>query len=277
MNNTTPPHELPETAVQSLQTGQCILLLGQQYLSEEGGENRFFETFREDTQDLRHETDPALPVDPYSWWLRDKRDLAARERCILPIDKATSPPDGVASYLRLPWRAVFSSAFDGTLRRLLELSGRRTVSNIWSPEFGALATGSDITLGRLFGSIERHEHVNEAPPLNHHHLRQRRTAATAILLRLRELLPPRGTLLIDGWDPRHDWLRPRDLAPALQSFLKSQVVIFGLGSEAEQHLHDDDDFDALLAKPSNTYTTTTISTLFSSTRLLSSAALSSAH
>lgn len=245
MKSTSLPHDLPDSVVDSIRTRQCILLLGQRYLRDEHGENRLFANFR-DTLAEREKTKPDTDTDPYSWWLLDNRNLPARERCILPVDKAISPPDSVASCLRLPWRAVFTSAFDGTLRRLLELPGARKVSSIWTPEFGALSTGSEITLGRLFGSIERHEHANEAPPQNYHGLRQRRTQATAILLRVRELLPPRGAILIDGWDPRSDWLRPRDLAPALQNFVKDQVAIFGVEAEAEELLFDDEDFADLL-------------------------------
>jgi len=231
----SPRAGLPDSAVESLRKRQCMLLLGQRYLADPDGDNRFFLDFE---AVMGH-------ADPYDWWLNDGRDLAARKECLSPIDRAVGAPDIISSCLRLPWRAVFTTAFDGTLRRLLELPGLRSVSSVLTPQFGALATGGEITLGRLFGSIERPD-PGEAPPQDLGDLRRRRTDATAILLRIRELLSPRGSLLIDGWDPAGDWLRPRDLAPALQDFVRGQVIAFGVDEESEDVLRKDVDFAVLL-------------------------------
>ena len=234
-DKTSPPADLREAVVASLRKRQCILLLGQRYLDDPDGDNRLFRAFEAVTG----------KPDPYVWWLNDDHDLAAREEALRPVDRAVGAPEIIASYLRLPWRAVFTSAIDGTLRRLLESPGRRSVASVMSPQFGALASGGDITVGRLFGSVERPD-PGEAPPRDLADLRRRRADATAMLLRVRELLSPRGSILIEGWDPDQDWLRPRDLAPALQDFVPGQVIAFGIGEEAEGRLRDDDDFAALL-------------------------------
>jgi hypothetical protein len=85
--------------------------------------------------------------------------------------------------------------------------------------------------------VDRNEFI-ELPPNDARDLRGRREIAKSMLAHLPELVTPSGSLLLTGWSPSGDWLRPRDLAGCLNHFAQQQVLLFGLSEAEIATLHD---------------------------------------
>jgi len=184
------------------------------------------------------------PVSSFgAWWFGD-RDLPQRRIERLNAGgRAVALDERFDSLRQIPWACAMTSCVDPTARRLLEVPGKRTVVEqfLSAERFDATV----LMLFRLFGSVSRPEQA-EQPPRDRQALRLRRQQAGEILNNLAAFATPNGRVWVEGWDPRHDWLRPRDLAPHLLQFGKAQVFIFGIDGEAAETLRSDEDLAPLI-------------------------------
>jgi len=209
------------------------LLLGQRFLSPSDVEN------------------PVLmaaaggePVSSFgAWWFGD-RDAPQRKIELLNAGgRAVALDQRFDSLRQIPWACAMTSCVDPTARRLLEVPGKRTVveQSLSVERYDTTV----LTLFRLFGSVSRPEQA-EQPPRDRQTLRLRRQQAGEILNNLAAFATPNGRVWVEGWDPRFDWLRPRDFAPHLLQFGKAQVLIFGIDGQAAEALRSDEDLAPLI-------------------------------
>ena len=152
--------------------------------------------------------------------------------------------DRVAAPRLVSWACAFTSAIDPVAKRLLQVPDGRPVLALFErqdhPDPAALP------LFRLFGSVDRPLDGSGLPPASKKVLPEHRARANEMLGTLPDLIGPSGALFVEGWAPRGDWLRPRDLGLALQGkgLASGQVFLFGVDSD-DRDLADED-FQPLL-------------------------------
>jgi len=212
-----------EPIVESLKQRPLILLLGQRFLFGRDAENPMFTSASGEAADGSF----------YPSWISSSEPLETRCKRLGERGLAVSIPARVGYIRDCRWRCVFTSNIDPTPRRLLHVANRRSVLEKFQRADNPEA--SVLPLFRLFGSTDRQE-LQELPPGDKDGLRQQRAAAQEMMRPLAELTTPMGRLFIEGWNPREDWLRPRDLAPVLTGLGPDQVSIFGVDEVARKIL-----------------------------------------
>ncbi|MBM4324172.1 MAG: hypothetical protein FJ115_11485, partial [Deltaproteobacteria bacterium] len=212
-----------------------VLLLGQHYLGASPDNNPLFAEFAVEY--------PGESL--YGWWLKSQDDIGQRAKSLCRLEEKVLVGEEIKRLLALPWMAVFTSAFDGLIRRHLEVVGRRQIRQLLTPGFNRTGTAPSLPLFRLFGSIERQAR-EELPPATNMELFRRIPTTTKMLAPLLEIVTPNGYLFVDGWNPDQDWLSPRDLFTSLVPFAKGQVLLFGVSLPDRDILEKDRDFARLL-------------------------------
>ena len=156
----------------------------------------------------------SLPSDYYQW-------LAERfERRV--------HPEFVEILFELPWSAVFTSAVDPTLVKLLSW-GRREAEPILTASENPRASRSTVRppLYYLFSRAGEQD-PRALPPSDLIELNSRRIQhAVPILNRILETATSLGTILIEGVSHGGDWLRFEDMLGTLASATSNQVLWFG--------------------------------------------------
>ena len=152
-------------------------------------------------------------------------------------------PPWLSSVLSTPWNAVYTSAVDTVLRAKLR-SEWRDVQPVLNEKYRPANPRNPVSLActYLYGAVGEADDL-DAAPLGQVDLLRRRPIASALLHRVIEDLTPLGTLLIIGYDPATDWLRPSDLAGMLAHLSPGQAHVF-------EHAHSiatDSDLGQLVA------------------------------
>lgn len=215
----------------ALKANSRILILGQHFLGQDSKSNPLFRAFGIKTN---------CAESLYNWWLSGTHDLSKKAKEVMDISNLVQVDEDVYHTTRQPWHAVFTSCIAPVTTRLFEVPFLRMVQPLFRPGFNK-ASNSVLPLFRLFGSVERTA-SDELPPCDKNALRQQRSNAASMLSSLFEIAGPNGHILVDGWQPKHDWLRARDMAGSLVKFLPGQVLIFGVSRDEIQ----DDDFEELI-------------------------------
>ena len=212
---------MPNNLYQRLCEGPCVLLLGQNYLSGDLGVNPILQAIR-----LRH------PNAPEAGGLSNFLSILASENpdSFLPWihRKSDEIPIGEGLHLisEFPWNHVYCSAIDNVWIRSFKKAWR-TVHGIYNEEFWPQEIRDTHHLNGtfLFGCVDKEDKA-QRPPLDEFALDVRYQIATSLLKRIADILTPRGTLIIEGWDPDGDWLTSKELYPALNSLTEDQVYLF---------------------------------------------------
>lgn len=215
----------------SLLQKPAVLMIGHRFLGRNTAENPLFSAYANLSQGKGL----------YPGWLEDPTPLSHRSDILLASSGKVVVNDYLLSMMQIKWRGVYTTCIDNVPRRLLEIPDVRVVLPITTPGTG-IQPGKQLPLFCLFGAAGR----PELPPSGPADMPIRRRTALRILDTLPETLTPSGVLLVEGWSPTSDWLRPRDFAGVLQGMLPGQVVLFGMGPEDQQVLQDDDDFNLLI-------------------------------
>ncbi len=153
------------------------------------------------------------------------------------------PPSWLISVLSTPWNAVYTSAVDTLLRTRLR-NDWRDVQPVLNEKYRPGNPRNPISLActYLYGAVGEAAGP-DAAPLSQVDLLRRRPTASALLQRVVEDLTPLGSLLIIGYDPATDWLRPSDLAAMLAHLSPGQAHAFGHSDS----LAADSDLGAIIA------------------------------
>ena len=227
---------------EALKSGPKLLFLGQSYLGV-FGVGPFFEAFL----DQRLADSPSTP--PYERWLSVRDAVESRGNIWQETsDKVTLSP-ALVDVATIPWSGVLTSAIDDVLRRALSVTPARSVRPVFPRTAGSrlIAGRNPVPFVLLFGSVNRQTR-EEQPPHDRAMLRERRSDVASLFLTLPEAIGPKGVFIVDGWRSRSDWIRPRDLAPALLTLGPGQVHIFSCDEAERAVLNDDEDLADLVTR-----------------------------
>jgi len=172
-----------------------------------------------------------LPQGFYEW-------LGERFLNRAPSRELLTTADGVFS-------AVYTSSIDPGLLNLFATEGRQPEAVlIGDPPPPVLRSRRRVPVYYLFGRAGAG--ISDfVPPSTNQSLSQRRLRhASAMLKTLNETATPLGLIVVDGYDPSHDWLRAEDLLAVLGSAPVAGVL--WCGHEPEFSSDDAETYQALI-------------------------------
>ena len=215
--------------------GPVVLLVGQRYLESHDGFDPFVTAIAKHLGSEQADYGILLSAEQ-----SDKRSL---QLWMAQLCEHVQAPPWLSSVLSTPWNAVYTSAVDTVLRAKLR-SEWRDVQPVLNEKYRPANPRNPVSLActYLYGAVGEADDL-DAAPLGQVDLLRRRPIASALLQRVIEDLTPLGTLLIIGYDPATDWLRPSDLAGMLAHLSPGQAHVF-------EHAHSiatDSDLGQLVA------------------------------
>ena len=215
--------------------GPVVLFVGQRYLESQDGFDPFVTGIANHLGTERVDYNILLGTEE-----SDKRSL---QLWMAQLCEHVQAPSWLSSVLSTPWNAVYTSAVDTVLRAKLR-NEWRDVQPVLNEKYRPANPRNPISLActYLFGAVGEADDL-DAAPLGQVDLLRRRPTATALLQRVVEDLTPLGTLLVIGYDPTADWLRPSDLAAMLAHLSLGQAHVF----EHARSMAADPDLGALVA------------------------------
>ena len=212
--------ETVATAALSRRLGQgpVVLLVGQRYLESHDGYDPFVTAIANHLGSEQADYGMLLSAVP-----SDKRSL---QLWMAQLCEHVQAPSWLSSVLSTPWNAVYTSAVDTVLRTKLR-NEWRDVQPVLNEKYRPAnpRNPASIACTYLYGAVGEADDL-DAAPLGQVDLLRRRPIASALLQRVIEDLTPLGTLLIIGYDPATDWLRPSDLAGMLARLSPGQAHVF---------------------------------------------------
>lgn len=148
---------------------------------------------------------------------------------VAAVSRDSAVPDWLEEVARYPWNGVLTTRFDGEVARAFDNEWRRVVPTAAPVGSRHPRSSSELGVWMLFGGAALPD--EQQPPADNFEFATRKRAAADLLQRLPEsLVTPRGTLLIDGYQPG-DWLGTDDLFALIAGFLPGQVHVFSAGPE----------------------------------------------
>jgi hypothetical protein len=172
-----------------------------------------------------------LPQNFYEW-------LGERFLSRAPSKELLSTADAIFS-------AVYTSSIDPGLLNLFTTEGRQPEAIlIGDPPPPVLRSRRRVPVYYLFGRAGAGI-KDFVPPSTNQSLSQRRLRhASAMLKTLNESATPMGLIVVDGYDPEHDWLRAEDLLAVLGSAPAGGVL--WCGKQPEFSTDDSHTYQTLL-------------------------------
>lgn len=140
---------------------------------------------------------------------------------------------------KFPWSSIFTSAVDNVIIRNFRTQYR---------EFHTICTDKDwphnyCSKSRLhgtfiFGNIIE-EATNDIPPLADMIMfARKKREAINLLSRIEQIITPFGTLIIDGYNPKEDWIKIEDWFPILDRLNVGQIHFFSFKEEYREYYLD---------------------------------------
>ena len=224
-----------EVLSRRLGQGPVVLLVGQRYLESGDGYDPFVTAIANHLGSAQADYGMLLSAVP-----SDKRSL---QLWMAQLCEHVNAPPWLSSVLSTPWNAVYTSAVDTVLRTKLR-NEWRDVQPVLNEKYRPANPRNPVSIActYLYGAVGEADDL-DAAPLGQVDLLRRRPIASALLQRVIEDLTPLGTLIIIGYDPATDWLRPSDLAGMLAHLSPGQAHVF-------EHAHSiatDSDLSQLVA------------------------------
>lgn len=141
--------------------------------------------------------------DDFYLWLADRFTNRAASRIIVEAARA-------------PWCAVFTSSIDNGLANCVAGNGREPQTILQGePAPRVLRSTRRPPFYYLFSQAGQHVAALKPPPTRHALTVHGLQHASAMLRRLQETATPLGLIVIDGYDPGHDWLKADNLLAAI--------------------------------------------------------------
>lgn len=219
-----------------LPVGPAFLFLGQGYLAAEGALQELLRLghIKFGGAATSEPDEPSLR-DLFAWARSTNHDdLRAWLR--IQFDRL-APPESLQVIASYHWNGVYTSSID--------LAVARAFRNEWREVQPVLCLDDHpldprnparLHLTRLCGVVDRTE-GDKCVPLTGQALRARLRIADGLADRLRDLLTPRGVLLIDGYHPADDWYDLNHLLPVLERLVPGQAHFFS--AHPDLSLNDD--------------------------------------
>jgi hypothetical protein len=172
-----------------------------------------------------------LPQGFYEW-------LGERFLNRAPSNELLSTADAVFS-------AIYTSSIDPGLLNLFTTGGRQPEAVlIGDPPPPVLRSRRRIPIYYLFGRAGAGISDFVPPPTNQSLSQRRLRHASAMLKTLNETATPLGLIVVDGYDPSHDWLRAEDLLAVLGTAPIRGVL--WCGKESEFSADDAETYQSLI-------------------------------
>jgi len=216
--------ESREELFRALREGPAILFLGQQVLSAEGQTDHFLRALaqRMHRPEAENYSDLFKAVEgPFQEGL----PAAMRE-----VSRLTVPPPWLVEIAKVPWNAVFTSAFHEVIERALRSELRRVtplLSDAYWPEDPL--NRRDLHVFKLFGCVTGSGR-SELPPLDDNERLRREGTAAKMLEHLPSLVTPRGLLILEAYGV-DDWLEFFVLASHIARLAPGQAHWFGVSEQ----------------------------------------------
>lgn len=218
-----------------IQQGPAFLLLGQQYLQLESGSDPFL---AEIVQKFGPHARPATGYSQLlSFFTRESSvDLEAALAWMHGRSEHITVPEWLKHVASFSWNGVYTSAIDAIWSKAFQ-SEWRTLQPLLNSDYEPSnpRNRANLLCTYLFGCINRIEEA-ERPPLTARAFARRKRVALDFLGRLPEILTPFGTLLIEGYAGRHDWLTIEDLLSVLDELNEGQTHLFSVRDELSNDL-----------------------------------------
>lgn len=210
----------------ALKTGSPYLFLGQNYLEQYIGKDTFLraiqdEFLKENSSEggyvLLKTINASIDINNTLMWMKAKSDRIA-------------VPDRLDIISKIAWSGVITSAFDTIVSRAFSNNWRdvNEVTSYKSKSTEVFTNKKKLNVAMLFGNVNQ-DTAGDYPPFD-------RIGFTKAMDRAKRLLAcyspdtisPYGVFIIDGYDPKKDWLKPEDLFTVLMNLDKEQVHYFGV-------------------------------------------------
>ncbi len=210
-----------EKLFRALCEGPAILFLGQRVLSVGGQTDHFLRALSE----RMHRTE----AENYSELLQGVEEpfRAALPAAMREVSRLTVPPPWLVEIAKVPWNAVFTSAFHEVIERAMQGELRRVLPLLsdayWSDD---PLNRHELHVFKLFGCVTGGSH-SELPPLDETERLRREGTAARMLERLPSLVTPRGVLVIEAYGA-DDWLEFSALASHIALLAPGQAHWFGI-------------------------------------------------
>jgi len=149
------------------------------------------------------------------------------------------PPAALEVIASAPFSAIFTSSIDPGIANLFATGGREPDPILLgTPQPRVIRSFRRPPVYYLFGRAGS-TMAETLPPTTVQSLTQRRIRhATSMLQNLDETATPLGLILVEGYQPKYDWLRAEELLAVLSSAPKGGVIWFG---ESPEFLNEDDE------------------------------------
>ncbi len=205
-----------------IKKGPSFLFLGQNYLQNYIGEDYFLtailkkygnsDKYREGYSAIFNSKISENPEDSVAW----AHGLSQR----------ISVPSNLEKISQFNWSGLYSSAIDDLIFRAFQ-SDWRNIDPIFTRDRNPEDPRNRVRLHCtfLFGNISRIE-KDEVPPLKKSELTIRKQVAIQLLSRLPSQITPRGSLVVESYDPSLDWLKIEDFIPVLHSCIQNHIPVF---------------------------------------------------
>jgi hypothetical protein len=225
MSKENPDKALLEKLVKRRPT---VLLLGQSYLGDSTKTNSFLRSVAEHFK--LDESGAETILDQLIERL-ESRDASASLQYLHRRSETVPIAENLYDVSEFAWSNVFTSAIDEVWVRAFKKPWRslRAVftESAWPLE---IRDHNALCSTFLFGCVDKEDEDCRIPKglFNFDEKTQR---AVALLRRLPEITTPLGVVLIEGYNPKTDWLKAKDLYPVLNSLGSKQAFLFSASDE----------------------------------------------
>ncbi len=204
-----------------IKVGPTVLFLGQDYL-------RIDKTTHPMVQVLK-ERYPAAANGELFFDFLDQIGLEDKSALLSWLHRRSekiSISDSVALLSDFAWNNIYSSAFDEVWVRAFSKKWR-SLNSIFSDRSSPqdLRDKHRLCSTFLFGCVNKEDQECRIPT-SKLELEERQQSAVVLLRRMPDILTPRGVLLIEGWNPKTDWISSKELYPVLKQLEQGQVFVF---------------------------------------------------
>lgn len=219
-----------------IKQGPVFLLLGQQYLQLESGNDPFLS---EIVRKFGSKDQPVLGYDQMLsiFQRRPQSDIDAALAWMHGRSEHIAAPLWLKLVAAFSWNGVYTSAIDAIWPKAFQ-SEWRTLQPLLNSDYEPSnpRNRSHLLCTYLFGCVNRVGEF-ERPPLTAREIARRKRIALAFLGRLPEILTPFGTLLIEGYAGKHDWLTIDELLSVIDELNLGQTHLFSVTGELGEDLH----------------------------------------
>lgn len=206
--------------IKRLKTDPAVLFVGQEYLKDINGDDPFLSSI------FKKYNNEEIPKSYHDIFLINGLNSSAARNWSNSLSESISIPESLKKIASFPWSHVYTSSIEGIILKAFR-TNIRSVQPILNNNYKVTDPRSRTNLHEtfLFGQIHQEE-SDKASPLTKLDFSRRKAIALQLLNRIKEITTPKGVLLLDYYNPEHDWLSSEDFYSITSTFGKSQIHFF---------------------------------------------------